>query len=57
MSAGSRPLTALILLWLAGNTLRLPILAIPAVLSLIQADLKLSGTEIGILNGLSLIHI
>jgi CP family cyanate transporter-like MFS transporter len=44
MSESSRPLTALLLLWLAGNALRLPILAIPPVLALIQSDLRLSGT-------------
>jgi len=31
--------------------LRLTILAVPPVISLIQADLQLSGTEIGILTG------
>jgi CP family cyanate transporter-like MFS transporter len=50
-----RNFTALILLWLAGNALRLPILAIPPVLALIQADLHLSGTEIGVLTGLPVI--
>jgi CP family cyanate transporter-like MFS transporter len=55
MSESSRPLPALLLLWLAGNALRLPILAIPPVLALIQADLHLSGTEIGILTGLPVI--
>jgi CP family cyanate transporter-like MFS transporter len=43
------------LLWLAGVGLRLTILAVPPVIPLIQADLKLSGTEIGILSGLPLI--
>ncbi len=43
---------ALALLWLAGFGLRLPVLAIPPVLPLMQADLGLSGTHIGILNGL-----
>jgi MFS transporter, CP family, cyanate transporter len=55
MSESSRPLKALLLLWLAGNALRLPILAIPPVLALIQADLHLSGTEIGVLTGLPVI--
>jgi CP family cyanate transporter-like MFS transporter len=55
MSASARPFTALILLWLSGNALRLPILAIPPVLALIQTDLHLSGTEIGILTGLPVI--
>src|SRR5258708_6893044 len=43
------------LLWLAGAGLRLTILAVPPVISLIQADLHLSGTEIGILSGLPVI--
>src|ERR1700730_15780542 len=55
MSDGARPLKALLLLWLAGNALRLPILAIPPVLALIQADLHLTGTEIGVLTGLPVI--
>lgn len=43
---------ALFLLWLAGNGLRLTILAVPPVLALIIVDLKLSGTEVGILNAI-----
>src|SRR5262249_35098241 len=43
------------LLWLAGVGLRLTILAVPPVITLIQADLHLSGTEIGILSGLPVI--
>lgn len=35
-----------------GNGLRLTILAIPPVLALIIVDLKLSGTEVGILNAI-----
>ena len=35
------------LLWLGGVGLRLTILAVPPVIALIQADLHLSGTEIG----------
>jgi MFS transporter, CP family, cyanate transporter len=45
-------LIAIVLLWLAGNALRLPILAVPPVLAQIQADLGMSGTEVGILSGL-----
>ncbi|MGA7490597.1 MAG: MFS transporter, partial [Xanthobacteraceae bacterium] len=33
------------LLWLAGASLRLTVLAVPPVIALIQADLDLSGTE------------
>ena len=47
--------TAVSLLWLAGAGLRLTILAVPPVIPLIQADLQLSGTEIGILSGLPVI--
>src|SRR5215468_9979538 len=43
------------LLWLAGAGLRLTILAVPPVISLIQADLQLSGTEIGVLTGLPIV--
>ena len=43
------------LLWLAGAGLRLTILAVPPVIALIQADLHLSGTEVGILSGLPVI--
>lgn len=43
---------ALFLLWLAGNGLRLTILAVPPILALIIVDLKLSGTEVGILNAI-----
>jgi MFS transporter, CP family, cyanate transporter len=43
------------LLWLGGLGLRLTILAVPPVIALIQADLQLSGTEIGILSGLPVI--
>src|ERR671938_341770 len=46
---------AVSLLWLAGVGLRLTILAVPPVIALIQADLNLSGTEIGILSGLPVI--
>src|SRR5712692_8414633 len=46
---------AVSLLWLAGAGLRLTILAVPPVISLIQADLHLSGTELGILSGLPIV--
>ncbi|RTL54684.1 MAG: MFS transporter [Bradyrhizobiaceae bacterium] len=42
----------LFLLWLAGNGLRLTILAVPPVLALIILDLHLSGTQVGILNAI-----
>lgn len=43
---------ALVLLWLAGNGLRLTILAVPPILALIILDLKLSGTGVGVLNAI-----
>lgn len=43
------------LLWLAGVALRLSILAVPPVIALIQSDLHLSGTEVGVLSGLPMI--
>jgi len=51
--AESRSLpTSLILLWLVGNALRLPILAVPPVIPALRGELHLSGTQIGILTGL-----
>jgi CP family cyanate transporter-like MFS transporter len=51
---GAEPVSfrALFLLWLAGNGLRLTILAVPPILALIIVDLNLSGTEVGVLNGI-----
>lgn len=43
---------ALLLLWLAGNALRLTILAVPPVIPLIHDELRMSATQIGILTGL-----
>jgi MFS transporter, CP family, cyanate transporter len=40
------------LLWMCGVCLRLTILAVPPVIAIIQRDLKLSGTEIGLLSGI-----
>jgi len=51
----SGPLRALLLLWLAGNALRLTILAVPPVIPLIHNDLHLSQTQIGILTGLPMV--
>jgi CP family cyanate transporter-like MFS transporter len=47
--------TALLLLWLAGNTLRLTILAVPPVIPLIHLDLQLSKTQVGILSGIPMV--
>jgi CP family cyanate transporter-like MFS transporter len=53
MTQGKAPsYSALFLLWLAGNGLRLTILAVPPVLAFIIHDLKLTGTDVGILNGI-----
>lgn len=43
------------LLWLCGVTLRLTLLAVPPVITAIQTDLNLSGTEVGILSALPVI--
>jgi MFS transporter, CP family, cyanate transporter len=40
------------LLWLAGMALRITILAVPPVITLIQSDLGMSGTQVGILSAL-----
>ena len=41
-------LIAILLLWLLGAALRITLLAVPPVIPVIQADLRLSGTEIGL---------
>jgi MFS transporter, CP family, cyanate transporter len=43
------------LLWICGVGLRLTVLSIPPVISLIQRDLNLSGTEIGLLSGIPVV--
>jgi CP family cyanate transporter-like MFS transporter len=43
---------AVALLWLAGVALRMPILALPAVIASIKDELQLSATEVGVLTGL-----
>src|SRR5882672_1434135 len=40
------------LLWLAGNGLRITILAVPPVIPLIRTELGMSETQVGILTGL-----
>jgi MFS transporter, CP family, cyanate transporter len=40
------------LLWIAGIGLRLTVLALPPVIPLIEVDLGLTGTQIGVLSGL-----
>jgi CP family cyanate transporter-like MFS transporter len=43
---------AALLLWLAGNGLRLTILAVPPVIAMIRDDLHLSATEVGLLSSI-----
>ncbi|MEP6657917.1 MAG: MFS transporter, partial [Betaproteobacteria bacterium] len=43
---------ALALLWLAGNGLRITILAVPPVIALIRDDFGLSATEVGLLSSI-----
>jgi CP family cyanate transporter-like MFS transporter len=53
MTAPTRPpWLAALLLWLAGNALRLTILAVPPVLAMIRDDLGLSATEVGLLSSI-----
>jgi MFS transporter, CP family, cyanate transporter len=47
-----RFLLYLLLLWLAGNGLRITILAVPPVIPQIRTDLGMSETQVGILTGL-----
>jgi len=44
---------AVALLWLAGNALRLTILAVPPVIAMIRDDFRLSATEVGLLSGIA----
>ena len=46
------PWLAVLLLWLAGNGLRLTILAVPPVIAMIRDDLHLSATEVGLLSSI-----
>ncbi|MCC6869108.1 MAG: MFS transporter [Burkholderiales bacterium] len=45
-------ITAALLLWLAGNALRLTILAVPPILAFIRDDFHLSATEVAILSSI-----
>src|SRR5215468_9152759 len=45
----------ILILWLAGNALRLTILAVPPVIPAIHHDLDLSATGVGILGGLPVV--
>src|ERR1700675_4575484 len=44
--------TAIALLWLAGNALRLTILAVPPVIAMIRDEFALSATEVGLLSSI-----
>src|ERR1700722_14873541 len=44
-----------LLLWTCGACLRLTVLAVPPVIAMIQRDLDLSGTEIGLLSGIPVV--
>ena len=43
---------AIVLLWLAGNALRLTILAVPPVITMIQREFGLSATQVGLLSSI-----
>jgi CP family cyanate transporter-like MFS transporter len=49
-----RLFTVLVLLWLAGAAIRVPLLAVPPVIPLIHDDLHMSETQVGLLMGLPL---
>ena len=51
-SARANTILAAFLLWLAGNALRLTILAVPPILALIRDDFALSATEVAILSSI-----
>src|SRR6202790_2797516 len=44
--------TAVALLWLAGNALRITILAVPPVIAMIHDEFALSATEVGLLSSI-----
>ena len=46
---------SLLLLWTCGACLRLTVLAVPPVIAMIQRDLDLSGTQVGLLAGLPVV--
>jgi MFS transporter, CP family, cyanate transporter len=54
-SVTERYLLHIFLLWLAGNALRMTILAVPPVIPQIHHDLNLSATGVGILGGLPVV--
>lgn len=55
MEASISSRTSLPLLWTCGACLRLTVLGVPPVIAMIQQDLNLSGTEIGLLSGIPVV--
>jgi MFS transporter, CP family, cyanate transporter len=55
MNEAPKPWAALLLLWTCGASLRLTVLAVPPVLPIIQQDLRMTGTQIGLLSGIPVI--
>lgn len=55
MKENSTSRTSLFLLWTCGASLRFTVWAVPPLISIIQQDLDLSGTEVGLLSGLPVI--
>jgi MFS transporter, CP family, cyanate transporter len=55
MNNAPKPWAALLLLWTCGASLRLTVLAVPPVLPIIQQDLQLNGTQVGLLSGIPVI--
>lgn len=55
MKKSSISWSPLFLLWACGASLRLTVLAVPPVISIIQQELHLSGTEVGLLSGMPVI--
>src|ERR1700744_19922 len=55
MNEPPKPWAALLLLWTCGASLRLTVLAVPPVLPIIQQDLRMTGTQIGLLSGIPVI--
>jgi MFS transporter, CP family, cyanate transporter len=53
--AGRQVLTSIALLWLAGNGLRMTILAVPPLIPAIHDEFHMSETEVGILAGLPVV--
>jgi len=55
VTPAAHTVTCVTLLWLAGNGMRMTILAVPPLIPLIHSDLHMSETEVGILAGLPVV--